>query len=659
MPDYGTQKKQVSKEINYLGRDFSSIRQNIIEFAKSYFPNTYNDFNEADPGMMFIEMAAYVGDILNFYIDNQFRETLILQAEEKKNIYDIAQSMGYKPVTSSPATAIIEVSQTVPAKLTTDGSSYEPDLKYAGVVSSNGIVSANNGTTFTLEDSINFKVSSSLDRMKIEIVQPSSGTIPEKFKLTKSIRGKSGTRKTETFSFSNATKFDKIVLSEPNVNEIISITDSNGNRWYQVPFLAQDTVFEDEENNSDNDPNLAQFANDTPYLLKLIKTSRRFATKVRGEDLKTEILFGSGISDNPDEEIIPNPDNVGSSLGTGVSKIDSTFDPSNFLKTKTFGLAPSDTTLTVTYNYGGAVEHNVRSSTIQNENEITFTINSEGLDSTKVNESESSLGFTNPNPASGGSGEESLQSIRLNAAATFNSQGRAVTQKDYITRVYSLPQKYGNIAKAFVVQDEQLEQKTKTYVDSNTGEVVENTSVSDALNPLAINMYILGYDVDRKLVPVNRAVKENLRTYLSQYRMVTDAINIKNAYIINIGVTFNIITKRGFNKNDVLFKSIQKVKEYFDIQKWQIGQPIVKTDIAYQISLVEGVASLTPPDDNNPNKDIIVLENKHVVAEGYSGNIYDINAATRDGVLYPSLDPSCFEIKFPNSDIIGRVVGDF
>ena len=309
MPDYGTNKKTISKEVNYLGRDFSSIRQNIIEFAKSYFPNTYNDFNEADPGMMFIEMAAYVGDVLNFYIDNQFRETLILQAEEKKNIYEIAQSMGYTPKTSSPASTKIEISQTVPVR--TNGDSYAPDLKYAGIISENSILSANNGTTFTLQDSINFKVSSSLDPMKVEIVQPSSGTIPEKFKLTKTIGSKSGTRKSETFTFSNAVKFDKIVLSEPNVTEVISVTDSNGNKWYQVPFLAQDTVFEDEENNTDNDPALAQFFNDTPYLLKLIKTSRRFTTHVRGEDLKTEILFGSGISDNPDEEIIPNPDNVG------------------------------------------------------------------------------------------------------------------------------------------------------------------------------------------------------------------------------------------------------------------------------------------------------------------------------------------------------------
>jgi len=658
MPDYGTNKKIVRKEVNYLGRDFSSIRQNLIEFAKSYFPNTYNDFNESDPGMMFIEMAAYVGDVLNFYVDNQFRETLILQSEEKKNIYEIAQSLGYKPKTASPASAEMDISMNVPAKQNGDGE-YIPDLTYGGVLSTNSIVSSTSGVEFTLSDDINFKVSSSLDSLVTEPIIPSSGVVPTEFKLTKKAIVKSGTRKSEVFTFSSAKKFDKIVLSEPNVTEIISVTYSNGNKWYQVPYLAQDTVYEDEENSTENDPNLSQFQNDTPYLLKLIKTSRRFTTKVRGEDLKTEILFGSGVSDNPDEEIIPNPDNVGSSLGTGVSKIDETFDPSNFLKTKTFGLAPSNTTLTVLYNHGGSVEHNVKSDSITNKSNVTFTISADNLDSTKKSTAEESLTFTNPKPASGGSDEEPIETIRLNAASVFNAQGRSVTQKDYITRVYSLPQKYGNIAKVFISQDEQLDKQTDKVIDSVTGEVVEQVNVSINPNPLALNMYVLGYDADRKLTSINRAVKENLRIYLSQYRMVTDAINIKSGYIINIGVRFNIITKRGFNKNDVLFRAIQKVKDYFDIQKWQMGQPIVLSDIAYQISLTDGVASIVPPDVDNPNKDIVVIENKHLVENGYSGNIYDIQSALKDGVLYPSKDPSCFEVKYPNTDIEARVVGDF
>ena len=171
-------------------------------------------------------------------------------------------------------------------------------------------------------------------------------------------------------------------------------------------------------------------------------------------------------------------------------------------------------------------------------------------------------------------------------------------------------------------------------------------------------MYLLGYNSDKKLVGLNRAVKQNLKMYLSQYRILTDAINIKDGYIINIGVKFNIIVKRGYNKNDVLFKAIQKVKQFFAPDKWQMNQPIVLSDLAYQVSLVDGVVSIVPPAVNNPNQDLILIENKHKVVNGYSGNVYDIKSASQEGIIYPSLDPSIFELKFPNSDIEGKVVGD-
>jgi hypothetical protein len=654
MPDYGTNKKVIQKEVNYLGRDFKNIRENLIEFAKSYFPNQFNDFNEASPGMMFVEMAAYVGDTLNYYVDNQFRETLLQFAEERKNVLAIAQSYGYKPRLATPSTVKLQVSVDVPAKEESGAFDAEPDLTYAGILSADSTVESETGVEFTLLEDVNFTTSSSLDKMEVEAIAPTSGKVPT-FRLTKEVMAKSGTRKEETFTFGNAKKFDKLVLSEIGVNNIISVVDSNNNKYYEVPFLAQDTVFESEENSTLNDPELSQYKNDTPYLLKLIKTARRFTTYVR-DDGKMELKFGAGISDNADEEIIPNPDNVGSSLGFGVSRLDESFDPTNFLKTQTFGLAPSNTTLTINYNYGGAVEDNVRSNSINRFKRKTYTISTTGLDATKQTTSENSLSVNNEEPASGGAGEEPISEIRQNAAAYFNAQNRAVTRADYITRVYSLPQKFGNIAKAYVVQDEQLEQEGQIQVIN--GEIVRTGNETPIPNPLALNMYLLGYDKDKKLVEINQAVKQNLRTYLSQYRVLTDGINLKDGYIINIGVKFNIVVKRGYNKNDVLFKAIQKVKEFFQIEKWQINQPIVLSDLAYQISLVDGVVSVVPPEQNNPNKELILIENKVRTADGYSGSVYDITSATKDGIIYPSLDPSIFELKFPNTDIEGKVVGD-
>ena len=640
--DYNTNKKIVKKDVSYLGRDFSSIRQNLIEFAKTYFPNTYNDFNESSPGMMFIEMASYVGDVLNYYVDNQYKETLIEYAEEKKNIFDIAQSLGYKPSLAIPATVELQVSQLVPAK--DDGSGgFEPDLSYAGVLSANSIITSDTGVDFTTLDDVNFKVSSELDRRIDEVQVPTSGTDPTQFKLTKMVLAKSGETVTETFSFGNAKKFDKIVLSNDKVTEIVSVTDSNNNKFYQVPFLAQDTVFESIENTTLNDPTYSAFQNDTPYMLRLIKTARRFTTYIR-DDNKMELRFGSGVSDNPDEVIVPNPDNVGSALSFGVTHLDTAFDPSNFMKTRTFGLAPSNTTLTITYRFGGAVEHNVRSNTINFPKSITFTIQEDGLDTSLVQTSKDSLSINNPTPASGGSSEETLTEVKQNASAYFNAQNRAVTQADYITRVYSLPQKYGNIAKAFIVQDKQLQ--------------INNDTTEEIDNPLALNMYLLGYDSNKYLANVNEAVKQNLKMYLSQYRIVTDAINLKNAYIINFGIKFGIITQRGYNQNSVLFKCIQRVREHFNIDKWQINQPIVLSDVAYQISLVEGVASVVPPDGNEPGNPLIIVENKATTSEGYSGNVYDIAQSTKNGIVYPSKDPSIFELKYPDTDIIGKVLGE-
>ena len=643
--EYGTNIKSVKKDIRYIGREFTTIRANLIEFAKTYFPNAYNDFNEASPGMMFIEMAAYVGDTLNFYIDNQYREALLHSAEEKKNIFKLAQSFGYKPKLSNPAVAICDMTVEVPAE-TIDSDNYIADLSYAPTVSAGSLVSSTTGQTFRLLDDVNFKTSSSLDS-RTSVISQTEDDIPTHFKLTKQVIVESGEKTEKVFSFGNAVKFDKIILPDVNVVEILSCIDDDGNRWYEVPYLAQDTVFESTENNPVSTPDMSSDSSDTPYLLKLIKTARRFTTYVRS-DGKTEVRFGAGVSSNADEELVPNPDNVGSSLSTGISKLDTNFDPSNFLNTRTFGQAPSNISLTFTYTHGGSIEDNVLSNQINEVTDSRVILSSEGLDASKVNDVRDSLEVTNNEPATGGSSGDTIEEVRERAMAYMATQGRAVTLQDYITRVYSLPQKYGNIAKAYIVQDEQLDNKAGG----------NSKKASFESNPLALNLYVLGYDFKRNFVALNNATKENLKIYLSQYRMLTDAINIKNAFIININVKFSIITQRGFNKNEVLLRAIDSVRKHFDVKKWQINQPIVLSDIAYKISLVDGVASVVPPVEDNPEKSMVVVGNVYDSDLGYNNNVYDMDAATKEGVVYPSLDPCIFELKFPDTDIEGRVVGD-
>ena len=652
-----TVKKNVVKQVNYLNKDFNDFRNNLIEFAKQYFPNTYNDFNEASPGMMFIEMAAYVGDVLSYYIDSQFKESLLAYAEEKKNVYNIAQSFGYTPRVTSAADVVLNVFHTIPALNSL------PDYRYALNIPAGATLEASsNGTIFrTLED-VNFKFSSSYDSREQTIFE-SDGGDPTKYLLKKKVKAQSGTITTEYFDFGSAEKYSQLKLSQPDVIEIISVTDSDGNKWYEVDSLARDTIFEDMENNSSNDPVSVIDGKTAPYILKLKKTSRRFTTYIDQND-QVVLRFGAGVSDNPDEEVIPNPSSVGSSLPGSPTYLTTAFDPSNFLKTRTFGLAPSGTTLTIKYAYGGGLDDNVQSGDITNITSISYEIQDSLLSSALVQDSKDSVGFTNPAQAKGGSAGQTVREVRESALAHFQSQQRNVTKEDYIVRAYSLPAKYGNVAKVHFVQDDQLNKSAATenlerqITEADIGSTVLSLQTGRIPNPLAMNMYTLGYNSNKKLTTLSSTVKENLKTYLSQYRMVTDAINIKDAYIINISVDFAILTKIGFNKQDVILRCVSTVQDFFDIDRWQIGQPITLSDIAYELSLVDGVATVVPPAQDNPNNLPIVIKNKYQIGEGYSGNFFDINSALRDGVLYTSLDPSIFEVRYPNSDIKGKVLGD-
>jgi hypothetical protein len=504
---------------------------------------------------------------------------------------------------------------------------------------------SDNGTVFRTTSEVIFRDSSSLSSREESIAEVNDDDEITKWLFKKQINAVSGITTTEYIQFGAAEKYKRIALSTGPVLEILSVTDSDGYSWYEVPFLAQDTVYADFENTSLNSPDLVAGRNFAPFLLKLVKTSKRFKTFIR-PDGKTELRFGSGVAAGADEEIIPNPSSVGSNLPGTPSFLDTSFDPANFLNTETYGQCPTNTTLTIRYSYGGGIDDNVASHQIQNISLINPEIDASTINQTTATlrtQTQNSVAVTNPNPATGGSGAETLENVKVNALAHFQAQSRAVTKDDYITRVYSLPPKYGNIAKVYIIQDEQ--------VDSKTGEEISN--------PLALNMYCLGYDSNKKLVGLNSAVKENIKTYLSQYRIMTDAVQIKDAWVINISVRFSIFTKKGFNKNEVLFKCNDALRTYFKIDKWQINQPIILSDIVSELLSIEGVATVVEPQGQTTEiKQLIVVKNLWDPSLGYSGNIYNISDSIIDSVLYPSVDPAVFEIKYPDTNIMGRVVGD-
>ena len=628
---YELTSKKKNKEVRYLNKDFSQFRNNLIEFSKQYFPNTYQDFNESSPGMMFIEMASYVGDVMSYYVDSQFKESLLGYSEELRTLYSMAQSFGYKPRLSAPSTTKLEFFQLVPS--TGEGNNVAPDYNYALNIKAGTRVETSDGVVFRTIEDCDMRYESSRSKRETEIFERDSETdTPTYWYIRKEVRAQSGNVTDEDFSFGGAKKYDKVLLSNSNVIDIISCTDSDGNKWYEVDSLAQDTIFDEIENNSDNDPELSQYSSNVPYILRLKRVSKRFTT-FRRPDGKTELRFGAGISDNADEDIIPNPDNVGSNLPGSPSKLYETFDPSNFLKTKTYGQAPSNTSLTINYQYGGGAQDNVAAGRVNKITGITFEIDETNLTPSVVNFSKTSVRASNIEASSGGMGAESVEELRENIKAYFQAQNRAVTKDDYIIRTYALPDKYGNIAKAYITQDSIVDDQQQTQP-----------------NPLALNLYILGLNTNRHLVNVNDAVKENLKTYLTRFKPVTDAVNIKNAYVINIGVNATILTKSGFEQEAVIINVNQRIAEYFDTDRWQINQPIIISELQNAItSDVEGVLSVT--------NITITNEDTYSSTAGYSGNRYNISSALRNGVVYPAKDPSIFEVKLPGTDITTAVDG--
>jgi hypothetical protein len=627
----------IYKNLNYLGRDFGEFRLNLINFAKNYFPTTYSDFNETDPGMLFIESAAYVGDVLSFYTDIALRENLLPYAQERENIIDLARTLGYKIKNVIPAVTVLDVYQVVPSRnvTTSTGIDVVPDLSYALTINENSLVSSNinKDIVFRTLDIVNFSLNTDLNPTEISIYSIDLTTNqPSLFLLKKQVKAVSGNVQTTNYSFSAGKIYDKIELQSENIIGVIDIVDSDGDNWYEVPYLSMDTVFETVLNIRKNDPDLYVFSSDTPYLLKMKQVPKRFVTRFKGNG-NLVLQFGSGLSSKSDEELIPNPDLVGTNIiGFENYNLDYSIDPSNFLYTKTYGLVPQNTTLTVRYTTSLGITDNVGSGEITEPLLINITIDSENLNTQLLNRIKRSVSFSNPIPATGGKNYETLTEIRQNAPANFASQNRIVTREDFIIRSYALPSKYGNLAKVFVLQDEQL-----------------NTSVTYEqyiANPLALNLYVLSYNASKSLVNSNLALKENLMNYLNQFRILTDAINIKDAFIINIGIEFEIYVRSEYNSNEVLINCISKLKEIFNVDKWQINQPIYLSNLYTELDKVDGVQTVV-----NVN-----IKNLYDQSYGYSGNVYDIYNATKNGIIYPSIDPSIFEIKFLNKDIIGRVL---
>ena len=594
-------------------------------------------------------MAAYVGDVLSYYIDYQFKESMLINSEERQNIIDSSRSIGYKTKPTAPSVTKLDVYQLIPSKISEDGS-YVPDMHYAQIIKPGMSCISDTNVTFLTSVPVDFTVDTKNDPLEISVYQRNAAGQPEFYVLKKTVDAFSGQFITRTVSVSTPTPFYKIYLNETNVIEVFDVYDADGNRWYETDYLAQDLVPIDSENIYKTDSTLSVYRDTVPFLLKYLRTSKRFVTGVNA-DGTTFLEFGSGTNISDDEIIIPNVYTV--SKPATFRPESANYDPANFLSTRAFGQAPGNTALTIRYVTGGGIESNVNANSIKNVTNVEFFGDITELPTFEQSITalvRRSVKVNNPVPATGGRDAETNDEIRNNALANCSSQGRAVTQKDYAVRAYAMPAKYGAIAKSYAVTDTQLDpvpvqSDQHSYSTSSLAPTNTNTKFVKQNNPFSINLYLLCYDTNQRLISTNEAIRQNLRNYLNQYRMLTDSVNLLDGYIINIGVEFTIIAYKNYNKREVLANCLTLAQNFFDINNIQFCQPINLSRLELEIAKIDGVQSVSN----------LKIKNLTLKDGDYSPYEYDIAKATVDKVVYPSIDPSIFEVKFPTKDIVGRV----
>jgi hypothetical protein len=607
--------------ISYLNKSFSDFKANLTNYAKTYFPTAYNDFSDANPGAMFIEMASYVGDVMSFYLDNQIQENFLLYAKEKENLYAMSYALGYRPKSSYASSALVDVYQIMPSIIA--GGTAIPDTSYGLVIPNNTtITSTSSGTKFLTTQQVDFTDTGSAT-ITYYGTHP---TIGNSFLVKKSVPAISAEIKSTTFTFTTPQKFSTAVISDTNIIQILDVTDSNGNIWYEVPYLAQSSIFEKQTNSNYN-------SDQVPYLLQLRRVPRRFVSRLLSDNT-LQLEFGAGVSNKTDGNIIPTPDNIKLGLVPGISNLLNDYNQASIFYTQEYGLAPSNTTLTVRYLIGGGITSNVPSNdlTVINTGGAYFK---SGYSTVTYSNIVNSIISNNTSPSSGGRNGDEIEEIRNNALYAHSSQLRAVTKNDYIVRALSLPSDYGSISKVYITQDqlENPQPTTQPQISSN--------------NPLSLDLYILAYNSSKQLSSASTNLKNNLVTYLNEYRMVTDAINIRDAFYINVGINFDITIVSGFNNQTVLSNCVAALKNFFNIESWQINQPIVISDIMVLLLQVKGVQSVTK---------LEIINKQDTTGLTYSQYAYDVPGATRNGNIYPSADPSIFEVRYPDTDIQGRVV---
>lgn len=596
--------KKNARIIKYLNLGFDEAVKDLTDFSKVFFPKTSKDFSDASSGQMMIEQAAFVTDVLSYYIEDRYKNSNIVTAKNINSVFTLARSLGYPLQGPRAASGMQNFYLEVPA---TTGSFNDsiPDMRYA-INFKNVQLQNSNGIVFECLEDVDFtkvNISSSLES---RVSKRFSNGSPSHFILKKQAFVSAGKTVTETITVGDYVKFRSVDLSEPNVLEIISVTDSDGDEWYEVDFLAREAIFEAVRNTNSDSQHV-------PYTLKLKTVPKRFTKQINPETGRTTLKFGPGKASEIGTPFVPDPADIALDLKGRLTFTPPYIDPQNFLKTRTLGLAPYNTTLTVKFRVGGGRITNTSENSLRDIISREVEFNSANLSVSEANNTLSSFSTNNDKPHTGGDEPETIEEIKENASAFFAAQGRLCQREDYIAFSLSLPTKFGKIFRVHVERNN----------NPNGG----------------VQIYVIAKDVNEKLSAPTETLKRNLKNYLSHFARLSQGIDILPGKIINIGIDYSIVVKPGYNKTQVKLETLQKIKDYFNINNWQLNQPIILDDIRVLIKETDGVLSISE----------LKIINKNNVQDGkqYSSEVFAVDLNTRNQIVFPPQN-CMFEVKYPN-----------
>ena len=607
-------KKQILKQLRerrYLNKDFDALRNDLLDYARTYFPDRINDFSEASLGGLLLDMAAYVGDVQSFYLDHQFQETFPETAAEPNNIERHLKNAGVKITGAAPST----VNVTFYVKIPTIDNQGNINTIAIPSIKQNTVVRANNGVEFTLTEDLNFNARNPDNSYKanIRVGNTNANNIPQNYIFSLNGLCISGKTTTETVSVGSFIPYKKVNLSNSDVTEVISVKDSLGNTYYEVENLTQDTIYK-RVTNLNYDFHLV------PENMVPIPAPYRFIKEMSLQSKITTLTFGGGSASTINDDVIPDPSDFALPLYGKQTFSRFEINPNNLLQTTTFGVLAENTSLEIRYRYGGGLNNNVEANTINTIVSLNIFFPNFPSPNTAAYV-RNSIDVTNDQRASGGESAPDINVLKSKIATFRSMQNRIVTKEDLLARVYSLPSNFGRVYRAGIR--------------------------TNPNNPLASQLYVISRNTANQLIVSPDNLKKNLVTYLNQYRMISDAIDILDARVINLKVTFSVVVDPSENRELVLRNCLINIKQYFDIKNFDIDQPLIISDVQNILYNSRGVISLVSLNINNISGEID--------GRGYSDQTYDITANTYRGIVFGS-PGSIFEIRYKDYDIIGTVV---